>query len=566
MCSLSSTVNDDLVLDTLELRKARGAFFTPPAIAAFLAHWALAGDPSARVLDPTCGEAVFLLAAAEELIRLGAVPARTESLLHGVDVHKASLAEAVNLLNQIDASATLVAGDFFEQIPPTSQRLGAELPLMDAVIGNPPFVRYQEHRGLDRKRSVVAAWAQGVRLSGLASSWAALLVHACSFLKPEGRVAMVLPAELLTVGYAEPIRIWLRERFASVHLVLFDQLQFADVEEHVVLLVAQGTGGCDAFTLHQVRDAEELRTRHMFDANAVTPHTSGKWTDLLLTTGERSAFRRLADEHFVPLRGYGRPELGTVTGSNKFFALSEPTRKKWRIDKQHLTPMVPPGSKHLGGERFTVARWEKLRDRGERVWMLNPVTDKPTGGLARYLANGVEDGVPDAYKCRIREPWWRPPVVRPPDLFFTYMSHRGPRLVENEAGVTFVNSMHGLRLGDDAPSVAKTALPLLALNSVSMLGGELFGRSYGGGILKMEPKEAAQLPVPSPDLLTTAWRQLEPHRDELNKMLVGGAWEIAVAAVDEALLIGAGGIDPVELHVIRDAAIRLRRRRTGCDF
>ncbi len=61
-------------LDTPELRKARGAFFTPPEIAAFLAQWALAGNPNARVLDPTCGESVFLLAAAEELLRNGAKP------------------------------------------------------------------------------------------------------------------------------------------------------------------------------------------------------------------------------------------------------------------------------------------------------------------------------------------------------------------------------------------------------------------------------------------------------------------------------------------------------------
>lgn len=47
-------------LDSSDLRKARGAFFTPPAIADFLARWAIRG-PDDRVMDPTCGEAVFLL-------------------------------------------------------------------------------------------------------------------------------------------------------------------------------------------------------------------------------------------------------------------------------------------------------------------------------------------------------------------------------------------------------------------------------------------------------------------------------------------------------------------------
>jgi hypothetical protein len=52
-------------------------------------------------------------------------------------------------------------------------------------------------------------------LAALASSWAALLVHAWHSSSPRGRLAMVLPAELLTVGYAEPIRSWLGTRFAA---------------------------------------------------------------------------------------------------------------------------------------------------------------------------------------------------------------------------------------------------------------------------------------------------------------------------------------------------------------
>jgi hypothetical protein len=78
----------------------------------------------------------------------------------------------------------------------------------------------------------------------MASSWAASLVHASAFLKPTGRLAMVLPAELLTVHHAEPVRRWLRQRFAVVNLVIFERLQFRDAEEQVVMLVAHGRGPC----------------------------------------------------------------------------------------------------------------------------------------------------------------------------------------------------------------------------------------------------------------------------------------------------------------------------------
>jgi hypothetical protein len=97
------------------------------------------------------------------------------------------------------------------------------------------------------------------------------------------------------------------------------------------------------------------------------------------------------------------------------------------------------------------------------------------------------------------------------------MSHRYPKLVRNSAKTGFLNSMHGLRLRDEAPKTASSALPLLALNSVTMLGVEVHGRSYGGGVLKMEPREAARLPMPEPKALRSAWDQLRDERGSLDR-------------------------------------------------
>lgn len=547
------------VLDGSLERKARGAFFTPPAISDFLAAWAIGDNPKARVLDPTSGEGVFLRSAGQRLRALGAPDGSLDEQVVGVDLHRSSLDEASRLLEAEGLDAHLIESDFFEVSPPNE--LFPTFEPFDAVIGNPPFVRYQQHIGESRRRSAQAAFSQGVRLSGLASSWAALLVHAGAFLKPEGRIAMVLPAELLTVQYAEPVRRWLRSRFESVRLYLFETLQFADALENVVLLLADGSGGTDGFTLRYVHGAEDLDKAGLWE-RVYTPADEGKWTDLLLSARQRQLFKRVVADHFVALGEYGAPELGTVTGANRYFALSEETRKEYGLHEDQLERISPPGTKHFRGLTFTKGDWETLRDAGDRVWLLHPPADDRRKGLRRYVEFGEELGIDEAYKCQVRSPWWRPPVVSSPDLFFTYMSHRYPRLISNKAKVTFLNSMHGVRLRPDAPKVARDALPLLVLNSLTMLGAEIHGRSYGGGILKMEPREASSLPVPSAEHLTAAWERLKGDRAQLDRKLRDGLWTSVVARVDNVLLREVMSLPEAEVQEVREAAHALRARRT----
>src|SRR2546427_639474 len=61
-----------LVGDSAELRKARGAFYTPPRLARYVADWAVRSADDA-VLEPSCGEAAFLIAAGDRLSQLRAI-------------------------------------------------------------------------------------------------------------------------------------------------------------------------------------------------------------------------------------------------------------------------------------------------------------------------------------------------------------------------------------------------------------------------------------------------------------------------------------------------------------
>lgn len=540
-------------MDTQVLRKARGAFFTPPDISHFITHWAVrtAAD---MVLEPSCGEAAFLLPAVARLRELGAVDARLESQLAGIEIHPASAVAAAARLRAVGAGSTIQIGDFFDHAPAKP---------VDAVIGNPPYVRYQNFSGEARAKGLQVALAQGVRLTGLASSWAAFTVHAAHFLKPDGRLGLVLPAELLTVNYAAAVRRFLLDRFAKVRLVLFEQRVFPGVMEEVVLLLAEGSGGAAAFEVYQARDLGDLARLDTAAWTGYTPRGADKWTSALLPAEALDTFRALTEgPGFAVLRDWGDTYLGAVTGGNAYFTLTHAEVAEWGLSDREVLPISPPGAKHLRALDFTEQAWRQLADDGKRCLLFRPGS-RPSVAARRYITAGETAKVHLGYKCSNRSPWWQVPLVERPDLLLTYMNHERPRLISNSAGAHLLNSLYGVSLKEDHRALGRELLPVACLNSATLLGAEMVGRAYGGGLLKHEPKEADRLPVPSVETLAAAAADLRRVMPQITAALRANASARAVALVDEVLLSGVLGLSASTVDGLRRARAALFQRRVA---
>lgn len=526
-------------------RKARGAFFTPLELCVYVCDWAVR-TPGDRVLEPSCGQAAFLIAAAQRLDALEA-PADPEQLV-GIELHAESAVTAREVVAAAGRPAQVTVGDFFDV--PGERRF-------DAVVGNPPYVRYQGFTGASRIAGRQAALNGGVGLTALASSWAAFTVHAAEFLRPGGRLGLVLPAELLTVNYAAEVRRYLMERFGRVRLVVFTERVFPGVLEEVVLLLAEDAlapGGTDHCELHQVLSAAELaRELHGDDAGGPgaahrwrPADRSGKWTPALLSASALQVYAPLvAGDGFAGLQTWGETTLGAVTGRNSYFALSPAQARRLRIRETETVPLSPPGSRHLRALSLSTAAWRALGEGGSRTLLFRPGADRAamSPGARGYLAQGEADGVPEAYKCRVRSPWWQVPLVVPADLLLTYMNADTPRLTTNLAGVRHLNSVHGVYLHAQTRDLGRELLPLASLNSLTLLGAELVGRAYGGGMLKIEPREADQLPVPTPAVAAECRATLAAQRPAVRAALRNGDLLAAVRLVDQVLLRDHMGLD-----------------------
>lgn len=537
--------------DTSQLRKSRGAFFTPPALAEFLTRWAIR-DSTDRVLEPSCGDAAFLTRAASRLRDLGTASDKMANQLHAAEIHATSAEEAAAAVCEVGGSATISIGDFFDIPFPSGT--------YQAVIGNPPYIRYQEWTGSARAKAREASLKAGWPLTALASSWAAFTIRGGELAAPDGRLGLVLPAELLTVNYAAPVRAYLMDRFARVRLVLFTERVFPGVLEEVVLLLAEGQGPTDHLEVSQVRSEIELAAPTTIRWQPQT--TRSKWTPALMTSSAADLYTEvLTDDTFEVLEDWGETDLGMVSGNNRYFTLTAEDARRWGLEEHSLLRISPPGSRHLRGLTFTDATWREMVSRGARGYLFYP-PDELTAAERRYIDDGESRGVHRAYKCRVRSPWWRVPLTRLPDLFFTYMNHDTARLTTNRAGVRHLNSIHGVTLNGGRKRIGQDMLPIASLNSVTLLGAELVGRSYGGGILKLEPKEADQLPLPSLAVVEAAASDLRALRPQLGTALRNGRLSEAVEMVDRVLRRHTD-LRQSDIQEIREARAGLYGRRAA---
>lgn len=536
--------------DSNALRKARGAFFTPPAVAAFIVEWGIRATDDV-VLEPSAGDAEFLVHAVAKLRRLGVDTPE----VHGVELHKHSAEVGTARVEEAGGRVDMTVSDFFDT--PSS-------PHYSAVIGNPPFIRFQEFSGAARAKARAAALRGGVALSGLASSWAAFTVHGALSLQPGGRLGFVLPAELLNANYAAPVRRFLFEHFAQVDLVLFEERVFDEADTETVLLLADGFGGkTDHARIRQLQAVADLVSDLPIGAAWAPADPAGKWSGSTVSPEATSVYSSaLAAGEFSSLESWGDTTLGMVTGNNKYFALTPARVQELGLRATDVIKLSPPGSSHLRGLEFSARAHTELGLAGKRTQLFRP-SGEPSAAALEYIRQGETAGVDSAYKCRVRREWWRVPLVSRSDLMLTYMNADTPRLTTNTAGVLHLNSVHGVYLKPAHRHLGRELLSIASLNSVTMLGAEFTGRAYGGGMLKMEPGEADSWAMPSPSLVAGVRDELTAIRPQVAGRLRGGKVLEAARLVDEVLLTGALGLDTADVAHLRDARAALAGRRAA---
>jgi adenine-specific DNA methylase len=543
----------------LDPDKLRGGYYTSSEVAAWLCAWAIR-SPQDRVLEPSCGNGVFLEAAANRHAEMGASRSAIADQLIGIEILAPEAVRAQARLETLLgplARGVVETSDFFGWFQ-QNKRLA-----FDAVVGNPPFIRYQTIPEPHRSRAMAIMVEQGLSPNRLTNIWVPFVVAAVSSLGPGGRLALVLPAELLQVTYAAQLRSFLTDRFARIDIIACNELFFENAEQEVVLLLADGAlaaaseANCCRVTMTESPTLAEITNRRPASLLAAAQpktvrHDREKWLKYFLTEREITFMRGLrAADITANLSDHASVDVGVVTGKNEFFVLTSAQVSELGLE-QYTAPLVSR-SAHLKGARVNKADWRSMAAAGDRVHLLNlaPTSStKPLGALARYIRFGEGNKFHKGYKCSIRAPWYAVPAVWTPDAFLFRQIYDFPRVVLNQAGATSTDTIHRLTCKTEKPErvIANTYTWLTAASA------EIEGRSYGGGVLELEPTEAERLLMPA---------QLNGAMPvaECDRLTRAGQLDDVLEENGRIVLTGHMGLSHTDGQLLRNIWIKMRDRR-----
>lgn len=461
--------------------KLRGGFYTPEQIASFILKWGINGSFDSDILEPSCGDGVFLEQLKENKFRYNSITAVE------LDEAEAEKAEQISIKNK-----TIINADFHLYCNETVQRF-------NLIVGNPPYIRYQY---FDREQQIEADRIfkrANLKYSKLTNAWVSFVVGASLLLKEKGKIGFVIPAELLQVSYAQQLREFLGHFYNKINIISFKKLVFPNIQQEVVLLLCEKNGSNSHLIEHlELRDASDLEQLDVNRLKSLTKKIdfkSKKWTYYFLEQAEIDYLENISLDKNIPIIGeYANVEVGITTGANNYFTVPHATVTFYQLE-EFAKPMVGR-SVQVDSLIFTKKDWLKnIQTEAKANLLVFPNKDKLNGniGARNYIEYGESVGINNGYKTGIRDDWFVIPSIKLSDALFLRRNNLFPRLILNEAEAYTTDTMHRVFIKE---KTNKNAFVASFYNSLSLAFSEIVGRSYGGGVLELMPSEAEKILLP----------------------------------------------------------------------
>lgn len=530
-------------------QKLRGAYYTPLQLADAMVGL-FASENICSVLEPSCGDGVFL----DSLNDTGMID--RISIIQAVEIEKDE-AEKVQIRYADKKNVEVCNEDFFDFFKRVQGKKSYDL-----ILGNPPYIRYQYLKERQREIQSQILTDNGMKANKLINAWVAFMVACVQLLSEHGKIAFVIPAEILQVAYAEDLRLYLSNHLAKITLITFEQLVFPGIEQEVVVFIGEKDECEKGIRIIEMENLEDFKILDIQkNGFQKVPHAKEKWTKYFVSADEMQLIQQFrTDKRFAKFADYGLINVGITTGNNRYFSITEETSQKYQLEPATL-PLIGRSS-HAHGIYFTETDWNINKQNGKRARLINfpdiPFEDY-ADGYKKYIEFGEQNKENEGYKCSIRDRWYIVPSVWIPDAFFLRRNNLYPKFVLNRCGAVSTDTMHRIKFNAD---VEPENILLAYYNSVSFAFTEICGRSYGGGVLEILPGEMGNILLPKIEHIDL--EQRKKILEEIDAIVRSDEnIEKALDLVDQEILVDLLKVEPSICKQFRMIWKKMQKRRLG---
>lgn len=468
----------------ISFKKERGGYYTPEKLANFITT--LLYKENLNILEPSCGDGVFLRSI------LNVSENNNYRKIDAIEIVKEEYEKCAKLVQNID-NANLYNDDFYNFYQNTKEKY-------DLILGNPPYIRYQYLTEKQRKRQSEVLLENNMVPNKLINSWVFFLVACVNLLNDHGTIGFVIPAELLQVVYAEDLRAYLSRELSKITIISFDDLIFDDAEQEVVVFIGEkdtranhcSIANCSFKDLDNLINdfkLERLEYNHLTNER-------NKWTKYYLSEYQNTLIDNIKNNNkFQKFKDVALINVGITTGNNDYFSVNKEIVSEY--DLENVTIPLIGRSSQAHGLFFDEKDWKFNVDKGVKAYLIHFDETIDFNELSKkqqkYIKYGEKIGANKGYKCKIRNKWYSIPSIWVPDAFFLRRSNNYPKFVMNKINAVSTDTMHRINFYE---GINKNKVLLSYYNSITFAFVELNGRSYGGGVLEVLPKEVSNIYLP----------------------------------------------------------------------
>lgn len=464
-----------------------GSFYTPPLISDFICKFIFSkiSRKSIKILEPSAGDGSFV-----HSLEKANYESEKKVTITAVDIDRDEL-NKISLKDE-NIKLQLIQSDFLDFQKDCSNKY-------DLIIGNPPYIKRTLLNSSQLEICNDLNKEFNLEDKTVKNIWPSFLLSSIKLLDKDGIFAFILPAEILQVKYAAPLREILVEFFERVEIITFNELLFKACkgQDTVVVIGEKKTKKTPGLYFYNINDLSSLSTLDLeFEKHDVNSNL--KWTSHILDREELDFLNSII-ENMPNISDVCTSKTGVVSAANNFFIISEKQKKSLNIPNKYFKPIIQKSS--FLDKDIIIGRdfFENMVKKETTCFLLHldRIDIEKYSSLKEYIKKGEEEGLNLRYKMQNRDIWYNiPHISSPAPILFFKRSHLYPKIVKNESLIYATDSAYYV-----TPKASFSSCGIVSsfYNSITLIMAEIQGRYYGGGVLELTPSEFKALPIPYSD-------------------------------------------------------------------